>query len=74
MKKRPIILAAALFAILSFSSCLKRNCICEAQGYASQAYLQEVLERYGQAGCMDVVKQGGHAVDYTGVELYCYEN
>jgi hypothetical protein len=35
--------------------------------------LQEVLNRYGRDGCMKIVSEGGYAVDYTGVELYCHE-
>jgi hypothetical protein len=73
MKRISIILVTAVCAIISFSACLKKNCICEAEGYASQAYLQEVLNRYGGDGCMKVVSNGGYTVDYTGVELYCHE-
>jgi hypothetical protein len=73
MKKSTIILATAVCTIISFSACLKKECICEAKGYTSQAYLQEVLNRYGRDDCMQVVSEGGYAVDYTGVELYCHE-
>jgi hypothetical protein len=72
MKKFSIILA--VFATVFVCGCRKSHCFCEAEGYVPPAYLQEVLDRYGRDGCIRVVKQGGYVVDYTGVELYCYEN
>jgi hypothetical protein len=73
MKKYIIILGLALFVIFGCTSCIKRMCKCEATGYASQSQLQMVLDRYGQGGCIEVVENGGYKIDYTGIELYCYE-
>jgi hypothetical protein len=73
MKKKIIILGVIIGILFGLSSCIKRACKCEAVGYASQSQLQAVLDRYGRNGCMEVVANGGYEVDYTGVELYCYE-
>jgi hypothetical protein len=73
MKKSIIILGLTICVMLCFSSCLKRVCKCEAEGYASKMTLQAVLDRYGKEGCMEIVSEGGYRLDYTGIELYCYE-
>jgi putative lipase involved disintegration of autophagic bodies len=73
IRERIIILGIMTVLISCLSSCIKRSCECEAVGYASNTQLQTVLDRYGKEGCMDVVENGGYWIDYTGIELYCYE-
>jgi hypothetical protein len=71
--RKNIIIVLTVGMIFGLSSCIKRTCVCDAEGYASQSQLQAVLDRYGRKGCMEVVENGGYRVDHTGIELYCYE-
>jgi hypothetical protein len=57
--------------IYSLSSCLKRECACDAEGNGFQSQLQKVLNRYKRKEYRPMVWI--LYSDYTEIELYCYE-
>ena len=69
MKKTLAILAAALLMAVSFSSCKKLLCQCQATGYTSQEELQRILNKH-LGDCVEIA-ESGEAIHDSGVVITC---
>lgn len=69
MKKTIALLAAAALLAISFSSCRKLMCRCQATGYMSEAELQVILNRHIN-DCVEIADDGGAIYD-SGATITC---
>ncbi len=69
MKKTLALLAITAFLAVGFSSCKQLNCKCTATGYASDEYLNEVLERHIN-DCVEIADSGETIYD-SGIAVTC---
>lgn len=69
MKKTIALIAAAALLAISFSSCRKLMCKCEATGYMSQSELQEILNRHVD-DCVEIALED-EAVYDDGATITC---
>ena len=69
MKKIIALIAASALLAISFSSCRKLMCKCEATGYMSQSELQEILNRHVD-DCVEIALDGDAVYD-DGATITC---
>lgn len=69
MKKTIALIAAAALLAISFSSCRKLMCKCNATGYMSEAELQEILDRHID-DCVEIALED-EAVYDDGATITC---